>query len=136
MAYLGLILTAALLGSMLLFVALVAPTVFQVLDPEPAGKFLRALFPRLYTWITILGLTTGIVLSWSSTLGALLLFAVAAGAAYSNWTLTPQINLARDRSKAGDHTAKARFDKLHGRSTRIYGVQLIVLIGVLILLAF
>ncbi|MEL6344157.1 MAG: DUF4149 domain-containing protein [Myxococcota bacterium] len=135
MGVLGLILSGVLLGSMLLFVAIVAPTVFKVLEPEPAGGFLRALFPRLYVWITAVAAVTSVVLLFSTVLGALLMFGVAVGAAYSNWILTPQINAARDAWKAGGKDfAKANFDRLHNLSTRIYGVQLIG-VGLVLILA-
>lgn len=44
---------AALFGAMVFFPSVVAPTVFKVLDPEPAGRFLRAVFPGYYLFLII-----------------------------------------------------------------------------------
>ena len=40
--------SGALIGSMVFFAAVIAPLVFRVLEPEPAGLFLRQVFPRFY----------------------------------------------------------------------------------------
>src|SRR3954452_22182181 len=40
----------AWVGSIAFFSFGVAPIIFRVLGPESAAKFVRALFPRYYTW--------------------------------------------------------------------------------------
>ena len=119
----------ATIGAMLFFGSVVAPVVFKTLSPEDAGRFLRRLFPRLYLFC---GLMTGL----SAILFAVDLkgYAVAASACVSAlffWTrgpLTNAINAARDAQLAGDVDAGERFDRLHKVSTRIFGVQLIILL--------
>ena len=46
---------ACLLGGMLFFPSVVAPVVFKALPEEQAGAFLRAMFPRYYSFIIVLG---------------------------------------------------------------------------------
>ena len=46
---------ACLLGGMLFFPSVVAPVVFKALPEEQAGAFLRAMFPRYYSFIILLG---------------------------------------------------------------------------------
>jgi hypothetical protein len=133
MTTIALVLSAALLGSMLLFLVVIAPTVFRSLEPDPAGAFLRAMFPKLYVWITVVAGAAAVATSVVWPVGGALLGGIAAGSAYSNWVLTPQINDARDAWKASDDAADhAAFERLHKRSTRIYGVQLLALVGVVL----
>ena len=52
----SLFVSGALMGAMVFFAAVIAPLVFQVLEPEPAGVFLRRIFPRLYRFGLVLAL--------------------------------------------------------------------------------
>ena len=122
-------LLGALLGSMLFFAAIVAPTVFHALPGDAAGPFLRRLFPRYYLW--------GLVLALLCTLLAQLAaapVAVSLGCAvisllfvYTRQWLVPQINRARDRQLAGDEAATALFRRLHLQSVSINLLQLLLL---------
>ncbi len=118
-------------GSMLFFGAIVAPVVFKTLEADDAGRFLRTLFPRLYLFC---GLATGTAallfalpgrFALAGALGVVsALFFVARG------PLTQAINDSRDKQLAGDTAAGERFDRLHTLSTRIFGLQFLVLLGV------
>lgn len=119
----------ALIGSMLFFAAIVAPTVFQALPAEHAGKFLRRLFPRYYLWGLVLALActvaafgAGVELAVSASC-----VAVLAGFVYARQILLPAINRARDLDLEGDREARRRFRSLHLQSVIINAVQLIVL---------
>ncbi len=131
----------AWVGAILFFSFGVAPIIFKVLDPASAAKFVRALFPRYYTWGAIaaaLALPSYLAgpLSFPEYRGpwvGVQAFAMIAGALimlYSGNSLTPAINAARDAGPSG----QALFDKLHKRSVRLNGVAL--LIGVALLTAF
>ena len=122
------------IGSMLFFGAIVAPVVFKVLEPDDAGRFLRTLFPRLYMFCGV------------SSLGAAVLFAgqrefalasaiglVSAFFFVARGPLTEAINTSRDLQLSGDVEAGKRFDRLHSLSTRIFGAQFLVLLGVALL---
>ena len=60
--YIGLflILHAMVLGFMVLFLSVIAPSVFTSLDEENAGKLLRKLFPRMFIYGLVLTLLASI----------------------------------------------------------------------------
>jgi len=121
----------ALIGSMLFFAAIVAPTVFQALPAEHAGKFLRRLFPRYYLWGLALALACTLA-AFAANLGLALggsCIAVLAGFAYARQILLPAINRARDLDLEGDPDARRRFRSLHLQSVLINAAQLIVLLA-------
>ena len=45
-------------GVILLQTAIFAPTIFTTIDKEPAGKLLRALFPKFFMFLALLGACT------------------------------------------------------------------------------
>jgi len=124
-------LLGGLVGGMLFFALAVAPTVFRALPAEPAGVFLRAMFPRYYFW----GLAAAILAT------LLALFAHADGAVtvacgivtvmfvFARQQLMPAINRARDARVAGDEGAAGRFRRLHGLSVLVNLAQLLLLIA-------
>jgi len=123
----------AWVGSIAFFSFAVAPIIFRVLGAEAGGKFVRALFPRYYTW----GATAGAIalpavvcgpLAYSELRGpmigvqALLVMAGTLIMFYCGNVLTPAINSVRD---AGENE-KARFDRLHRRSVQLNGLALLI----------
>lgn len=126
-------LLGALLGSMLFFAAIVAPTVFRALPGDAAGPFLRRLFPRYYLW--------GIVLAALCTLLALLAREAVLGGAcglvtllfvYARQWLVPRINRARDRQLSGDDAAGSLFRRLHLQSVLVNLVQILLLASAMV----
>ena len=121
-------LLGALLGSMLFFAAIVAPTVFRALPGDTAGPFLRRLFPRYYLWglalavlCTLMALLAGApVLSGTCGLVALLFV-------YARQWLVPRINRERDRQLSGDDAAGALFRRLHLQSVLVNLLQILLL---------
>ena len=125
-----------LVGSMLFFAIVVAPTVFRSLPGEQAGSFLRALFPRYYLWGGILAcLGVPIAIFGSSTVMGIACALVALLFVYARQVLIPAINRARDAQLAGDGDAASRFRRLHLQSVLINLFQLLLLIGVGVYLA-
>ncbi len=117
------------LGAMIVFGAVVAPTVFKVLSPDSAGAFLRTLFPRLYLFCGITTLGAGVLLAvalrfWdAASIGIISsLFFISRG------PLTRRINAVRDQELANVEGAKEHFEKLHKLSVRIFGLQALVLL--------
>jgi len=121
------------LGAILFFSFGVAPIIFKVLDPEPAAKFVRTLFPRYYLWIAILSVVSLAsftarplvypeLRAWNNLTIQGILIANILLALYSGNSLTPAINKARDAGEA----QKPRFDALHKRSVRLNVVMLII----------
>lgn len=130
-----LIAMAAWVGSVLFFSFAVAPIIFRVLGAESGGKFVRALFPRYYTWGAISGAialpsAVAVPLCYPELRGpwvggqALLIMAGTLLMLYAGNSLTPAINAARDEGPTGEE----RFHRLHKRSVMLNG--LVLLLGV------
>ena len=122
------VLLGALLGSMLFFAAVVAPTVFRALPGDAAGPFLRRLFPRYYLWGLALAVLCSLLAIFArvpvpgATCGLVALLFV-----YARQWLVPQINRARDRQLAGDDAAGKLFRRLHLQSVLINLLQILLL---------
>ncbi len=106
---------------MVFFPAIVAPSVFKVLNEKNAGKLLRFFFPRYYIF--------GIFLSFFGLLSALyensvlLIYSfmfLFVTFLFSKQILTPAINNARDRNQI------KRFEILHRCSVIINFIQILV----------
>lgn len=133
---------AAWVGSILFFSFAVAPIIFRVLGTEAGGRFVRALFPRYYTWGAVSGAVAlpaaiAVPLSFPELRGpavavqALTILAGTLIMLYAGNSLTPAINAARDAGPAG----QARFDRLHRRSVRLNAVALVLGVGLLVAFA-
>ena len=119
-----------LLGSMLFFAFIVAPLAVSHLDRKSASVYLRAFFPRYYSW--------GVIVTAVALLGALtadplpiaLLLAILAGFVFSRQWLMHRINHYSDLQKTGDKAAGKKFAHLHRFSVLINSLQMIALIGI------
>ena len=106
-----------LIGGMVFFPTVVAPSVFRSLSAENAGTFLRSMFPLYYAYMIVTSAVAALALY-----GQPLLAAGMAGIAVSTlWvrqSLMPKINQARDD---GDEKL---FHRRHMISVAINMVQL------------
>ena len=123
---LSILIHAANIGFMVMFSAVVAPTVFNVLSQKAAGAYLRKLFPRMFMF----GFTTSsfaalAALFDSHSTNAIISALVALGFLGNAFVLTPQINKYRDALLAGDAAAKTMFGWLHLISVAVFLVQLL-----------
>ncbi len=127
-----LVIQCLLLGSMIFFAAVVAPSVFRFVPEREAGLFLRGMFPRYYLWGVVLsmGMTVLAALISPTVLAAsvlvLVLFVIA------RQVLMPAINEARDQAKQGDDGAQKRFAYLHRISVIINLTQMLLLLALTI----
>jgi hypothetical protein len=122
------LLAALLLGSMLFFAALVAPSVHKLLDAENASRYLNDLFPRFYLWgIGLSGLGTAIaVFNKSATF--MLTGIVMLGFVYARQYLNPKIDRAGEKWHSSDVPQdKAVFDKLYKQSVLLNTIQIVLL---------
>jgi hypothetical protein len=125
---------------MTFFSGVVAPLVFTRLEPETAGRFIRALFPWYYLTLGATSLLALLVLlpaAGRHTVPIALTGLTAAGFVYARQFLMPRINRARDAHQAGDSAAGRRFERLHRWSVIINGVQwlaVLVALGMLLTL--
>ncbi|HEV7263911.1 MAG TPA: DUF4149 domain-containing protein [Falsiroseomonas sp.] len=131
LALISLFAVALLLGGMVFFAALVAPIVFRVLPAEPGGRFIRALFPRHYTWVLGCAAAAAVALFSLSKPDAGLMAAIAALAFWLRQVLMPRINALSDRAKAGDAAAQKAFDRHHKLSVAANLLQMIAAAAVL-----
>ena len=123
--YYLMVLNGALIGFMLFFVIVVSPVIFKTLSQEDAARFLRAIFPRLFS----VGLFTSLVMVGLSLVGekqdlTLISTVIAAGFAVNCFVLTPNINKMRDAVLAGDAQKERNFKILHLLSVAIFVVQI------------
>lgn len=119
-----------LIGGMVFFPAVVAPTVFSVFDDKTGGQFLRALFPRYYLYIlatSLMGLTGALIQgSWI----LLVYMFVFTSTLWVRQTLVPKLNSWRDAEQAGDEVAQRKFKRGHRLSVLINMMQLLAFISV------
>jgi hypothetical protein len=131
LALIALFAVALLLGGMAFFAALVAPVVFRVLPAEPAGRFIRALFPRYYLWVLATAAAAAVALFPLSKPDAGVMAAVAGMAFWLRQSLMPRINALSDLAKAGDAEAQRGFDRAHRLSVAANLLQMLAAAGVL-----
>lgn len=127
-------LVGALVGSMVFFGFAVAPTVFSSLNEEQAGHFLRAFFPKYYSWgivIALIAAAAALSMDLIVSTGCLL---VALLFVFARQSLMPKINRARDDDLHGVPGARKRFQILHRWSVIINGVQMLLLVVVAFIL--
>lgn len=120
-------LTSIVLGTMLFFSFIVAPTTFKVLDENFARKFIRRIFPLYYSFCLIVLLITCNIYFFFSILNyefyiiliLTILFAI------SLFVLMPMINKFRDNK------LEKKFKVTHAISVIINLVQMIGLVVIL-----
>ena len=123
---LSILIHAANIGFIVMFSAVVAPTVFNVLSQKAAGAYLRKLFPRMFIFGFITSSFAALVALFDSYSPNVIISAlVALGFLGNAFVLTPQINKYRDALLAGDAAAKTMFGRLHLISVAVFLVQLL-----------
>lgn len=124
---LGAAAVAVLVGGMVFFPAVVAPSVFSALKPAEAGEFLRSMFPRYYLYMIVCSALAAALL-YAVPVLSLTMVAIALSTLWVRQRLMPSINDARD---AGD---KKAFDFKHRVSVAINMVQLAAAVWVGVML--
>ena len=124
----ALYLTAIILGAMIFFSFVVAPTTFKLLDEENSRKFIRGIFPFYYLLNLTLSFVASILFFLSQNLSVdfLLMVIVSVLFAISSFILMPMINKFRDNSE------DKKFKISHFISVIINFVQLIFLVIILL----
>lgn len=118
-------LIAAMVGIMLFFTVVVAPTVFKVLPVEWSSKYVRNFFPKYYASLGILTLLAALLIE--NSFAQYLLFGCAALFAFTLFYLTGKINQAKDLA------LNKQFHILHALSVVINLVQLVIFIYLLVI---
>ena len=124
----ALYLTAIILGAMIFFSFVVAPTTFKLLDEENSRKFIRGIFPFYYLLNLILSIVASVLffLNQNLSIDFLLMTSVSVLFAISNFILMPMINKFRDNNE------DKNFKISHFISVIINFIQLIFLVIILL----
>ncbi len=115
-----------LLGSLIFFSVIIAPTTFTSLDQTNARRFIRSVFPKLYLWAHILSLITGVLISFYELIFGFITLLVSLGFLFSRQYLVKWINTVSD-IKERNKTQKKKFELLHTISVAIFISQIICL---------
>ena len=116
----------AIIGFMIFFSAVVAPSVFKTLSQNAAGAFLRVLFPRMFLYGLALSLAASAAAAFDGDrIIALLSIATSTGFVVNAFVVTPIINKQRDYMLDGDEAASKKFKQFHFVSVAIFFTQLI-----------
>mgnify|MGYP006234145345 FL=1 len=112
------------LGFMALFVVVIAPSIFQSLEPTDAGTLLRRLFPRMFLYGMVLMLAaSGIAVLGAQYNLALISSLSAAGFGINAYLIAPSINKARDELENEETASTRKFSLLHTASVSIFAIQ-------------
>lgn len=110
-----------LIGSLVFFSSIVAPNTFINLDEKSARKFIRRLFPKIYTYAATLSLLISIFLLKVEVFYSFIFFVISLGYIYSKFFLMKKINDASDMKDDN------KFKILHRFSVIIFILQLILM---------
>ena len=124
----ALYLTAIILGAMIFFSLVVAPTTFKLLDEKNSRKFIRGIFPFYYLLNLILSFVASVLffLKQNLSIDFLLMTSICILFAISNFILMPMINKFRDNNE------DKKFKISHFISVIINFIQLIFLVIILL----
>ena len=117
-----------LLGGLIFFSGLVAPSVFTSLDEKNARVFLRGIFPKLYLFAGIFSLLISLILFFINNFLYFIYFIITIGYFYSRQFLMIKIN------EASDQNNQKEFKKLHRFSVLIFIVQILLMLLIFIIL--
>ena len=122
------LITAAILSFMIFFPAVVATSVFKVLDEKASSKFLRIFFPKYYLFgfvLSCLGLLISILKQ--DIISLFFFIFISLSFIFSKKILMPMINKAKDESQ------EIKFNKLHKLSVFINLLQIISCVVLLVI---
>ena len=121
-----------LLGFMIFFPVVVAPSIFKNLNEKQSSLFLRSFFPKYYLFGIIISLI-GIIVSYPE--NDLIIISsfvfIFLGFLFSRQYLTPQFNKAKDEINTSKNLSKVKFEKLHQISVLINILQIVICIIIL-----
>ena len=128
-ANLTILIFGMLLGFMIFFPTVVAPSIFKNLNEKQSSLFLRSFFPKYYLFGIIISLI-GIIVSYlEDDLIIISSFVfIFLGFLFSRQYLTPLINKAKDEINKSKNLSKVKFEKLHRFSVLINILQIVICI--------
>ena len=121
-----------ILGFMIFFPVVVAPSVFKNFNEKQSSLFLRSFFPKYYLFGIIITLI-GIIIS-ALEKDFIIIFSLSIiflGFVFSRQYLTPLINKAKDEIVKSNNLSKVKFERLHRFSVIINILQIFICIIIL-----
>ncbi len=127
----ALVVTAAVFGGMIFFMAFFAPMVFRHLDRSTAGAFMRKLFPTYYGVMAPVSAVPALLLLPGATYGVeiAIMLAVAGAFVIGSRVFTPALDRHRDDAD------RSRFAAIHRLSVIVHLAQFAAVAVVLVRLA-
>ena len=116
-----------LIGSLIFFSAVIAPTIFLILDQQNARKFIRSIFPKLYMWSFFISLVVAFLCLLNNKFYSMIIFFISFGFLFSRQYLVKWINAVSD-IKVKNKKQKKQFKILHGLSVIILISQVFCLL--------
>jgi len=126
------LITGMILGFMIFFPIVVAPSVFKNFNEKQSSLFLRSFFPKYYLFGIIITLI-GIFIS-ALEKDFIIIFSLSIiflGFVFSRQYLTPLINKAKDEIVKSNNLSKVKFERLHRFSVIINILQIFICIIIL-----
>ena len=126
------LITGMILGFMIFFPIVVAPSVFKNFNEKQSSLFLRSFFPKYY----LFGIITTLIGIFISALEKdfIIIFSLSIiflGFVFSRQYLTPLINKAKDEIVKSNNLSKVKFERLHRFSVIINILQIFICIIIL-----
>ncbi len=116
-----------LVGGLIFFATVIAPTIFISLDPKNARSFLRKIFPKVYLYSGVISFVISVNLFFIDSFLSFIFIIITVGYIFSRQVLMLKIN------NAADNKNDKVFRKLHKFSVVIFLTQIILMILVYIL---
>ena len=121
-----------ILGFMIFFPIVVAPSVFKNFNEKQSSVFLRSFFPKYYLFGIIITLIGIFISAWEKDFVIILGFSlIFLSFVFSRQYLTPLINKAKDEITKSDNLSKVKFERLHRFSVIINILQIFICIIIL-----
>jgi len=121
-----------ILGFMIFFPIVVAPSVFKNFNEKQSSVFLRSFFPKYYLFGIIITLIGIFISAWEKDFVIILGFSlIFLSFVFSRQYLTPLINKAKDEIIKSDDLSKVKFERLHRFSVIINILQIFICIIIL-----
>ncbi len=111
-----------IVGGLIFFASVIAPTIFLSLDQKNARSFLRKIFPKIYLYSGVVSLVISVNLFFIDSFLSFIFIIITLGYLYSRQFLMLRINIAADNKNDKD------FKKLHRFSVIIFLSQIILMI--------
>ena len=126
------LITGMILGFMIFFPIVVAPSVFKNFNEKQSSLFLRSFFPKYYLFgiiITLIGIFISALEKDFIIICSLSI--IFLGFVFSRQYLTPLINKAKDEIVKSNNLSKVKFERLHRFSVIINILQIFICIIIL-----